>query len=159
MKPKLRHKAIHHLCAMQETGTHYSIHLVTDVRTIKLTRFLRRFFIKQLGHRPDYHLFWMSTNQGTMVCVSGDKTIHRIMDEFYKEAINLKHCSTVHQVYVGASKNGLANAIALGILHYESKGDRARSLGGSAISPTAAVRANEAIKNEAMTAFNRGLRQ
>jgi hypothetical protein len=154
----LRFKCIRHLAAMQETGNHHSIYIVTDANTINLTRFLRRFFIKRLGYRPQYHLFWLSTTEGTMLCVSGDMTIRRIMGDFFQEAINLSHCSTASPFYIGSSKHELAKAIAIGILHYQPKG-RAKSFGGSVISATAAAKAAKAITEKAIHAYNKGIRQ
>jgi hypothetical protein len=144
---------------MQEAGNHYSVYIVKDANNIKLTRYLRRFVIERLGHRPPFHLFWLHTSEGTMFCVAADKAVHRIMEDFFKEAVRLQHCSTATRLYTGSSKNELAKAIAIGILHYEPKGSNAKSFGGSVISATAAARANEAIVSEAMAAFNRGYKQ
>ena len=156
---RLKHKAIRHLCAMQEAGKHFSAYMVTDAKTIPLTRFLRRFLIKRLGYKPQYHLFWCNTTEGTLFCVAADKAVQRVMFEFFLEAVELEHCVGASPVYSGHSKNELAKTIALGILHYETKGNHAKSLGGSVISATAAARANKAITSEAMAAFNRGTRQ
>jgi hypothetical protein len=134
---------------------HYSVYLVANAKTIPLTRFLRRFLIKQLGYSPQYHLFWLHTIEGTLFCVAGNKTVQRLMFEFFLEATHLEHCLGASPLYVGKSKNELAKTIALGILHYQPKG-RAKSLGGSVVSTTAAARANGAIRSEAMAAFNRG---
>ncbi|MNG19624.1 hypothetical protein D3C84_1038040 [compost metagenome] len=80
------------------------------------------------------------------------------MDNFFKEAVTLKHCSTASPFYIGSSKHELAKAIAIGILHYQSKG-RAKSLGGSAISATAAAKAVNAITEQAIHVYNKGIRQ
>lgn len=126
-------KAEKHLAALQLKGSHYSVYCVTDANTIKLTRFLRRYLIKQLGHRPQYHLFWLHTSQGTLIYISSDMTVRRIISQLYKEATALQHCSTASQVYVGNSKRHLADAIACGVDSYKPKGNHAHSVGGSVL--------------------------
>lgn len=133
MKLKIKHKATQHLLSLQEAGNHYSVHLVNDAKTIPLTRFLRRFIIKRLGHRAYYKIFWISTTQGTMFCVSTDKTVQRIMADFFQESVTLQHCTTATPLYVGRNKNELANAIAFGVESYKSKGNHAHSIGGSVL--------------------------
>lgn len=133
----LRRQAPRHLAALYETGTQYSVYMVGPrVNILKFTRFLPRFLKQRMGIRPKYHIFWFATSQGLCVAISSNMAVRRIIDDFYKEAVKLRHVEGAYQMYIGGDKAKLTTILAAFLLQYQpQKGTR--TLGGSIVSPTA----------------------
>lgn len=132
-----QHKGVRHLAAMYETGTQYSVYMVgPGVNVLKLTRFLPRFLKQRMDIRPKYHIFWFATTEGLCIAISSNMAVRRIIDDFYKEAVNLRYIEAAYQMYLGGNKTKLTSTLAVFMLQYQpQKG--IRTLGGSVVSPTA----------------------
>lgn len=121
-----------HLTAMTDTGTHYSVFLVTPVNIIKFTRFIRRFFQQRLGYIPDYHLFWFATQQGYVVTLSADLIVRRNIEEFYRMATERNYITTASALYIGSSVKTLTKTLD-GMAESHTPLPNTRTYGGSAI--------------------------
>ena len=132
-----RRQGLRHLAAIFETGTQYSVYMVgPGVNVLKFTRFLPRFLKQRMGMRPKYHIFWFATSEGLCVAISSNMAVHRIIDDFFKEAVKLRYVEGAYQMYIGGNKTKLTTTLAAFMLQYQpQKG--IRTLGGSVVSPTA----------------------
>jgi len=132
-----RRQGLRHLAAIFETGTQYSVYMVgPGVNVLKFTRFLPRFLKQRMGMRPKYHIFWFATSEGLCVAISSNMAVHRIIDDFFKEAVKLRYVEGAYQMYLGGNKTKLTTTLAAFMLQYQpQKG--IRTLGGSVVSPTA----------------------
>lgn len=132
-----QHKGICHLAALFEAGKQYSVYIVGPrVNVLKFTRFLPRFLKQRMGIRPKFHIFWFATSEGMCIAISANMAVRRLIDDFYKEAVNLRYIEAAYQMYLGGNKTKLTSTLAVFMLQYQpQKG--IRTLGGSVVSPTA----------------------
>jgi hypothetical protein len=122
-----------HLTAMTETGTHYSVFLVTPANIIQFTRYIRRFFQHRLGYIPDYHLFWFATDSGYAVTISSNLLARRSIEEFYRMAIDRNYITTASPLYIGSSAKTLAKTLNGLAESYTTLPNNQHSYGGSAL--------------------------
>lgn len=128
-----QHKTDKHLASLLGTGGHHCVFLVTPTASIiPFTRYIRRFFIQRLGRSVDYHLFWFTTPQGYVVCISADNTVRRIIEEFYNNAVARNYIKTAEQLYIGSSAKTLTKTVHEMAGHYKPTPYQ-RTHGGSVI--------------------------
>ena len=121
-----------HLAAMTDTGTHFSVFLVTPTNIIKFTRYIRRFFQQRLGYIPEYHLFWYATDQGYVVTLSADLIVRRNIEEFYNMATERNYITSASPLYIGSSVKTLTKTLN-GMAESHTPFPIRHSYGGSAL--------------------------
>ncbi|WP_146022358.1 hypothetical protein [Pseudomonas sp. FW305-70] len=121
-----------HLTVMTDTGTHFSVFLVTPTNIIKFTRYLRRFFQQRLGYIPDYHLFWFATPEGFVVTLSAGLIVRRSIEEFYRMAVERNYITTASPLYIGSSVKTLTKTLN-GLAESHTPLPNKHSYGGSAL--------------------------
>jgi len=128
---RIKERSLAYIQLLQQ-HTHYTLYNITSMKPIIVTRLLRRYLVEHLGIRPEYKVFWLSTTNGTLFCVSGDLTVFRMLPDFIDRAITLQHCTSADVLYAGRGKSMLGRVIEDGVNEYLPRGYHQRAFGGSA---------------------------